>query len=231
MQKKIHIPASKVVSSNPSRRVVLKWTAGTIAGSALFAGSVPNFGIGQALAAKLGSGDTAVLNYAYALEQLQAAFYAEASTSAYTGISADEREILSDIRDHEQQHRQFLASLLADQAIADLEIDLSRVDFTDRTSVLTSARQLEDLTVSAYNGATHLLSKAEYVLAFANIASVEARHAATIRNLIRPLSVAFAGSDIVDSSGLDVAASPSKVLTEADSYFKSPISADGLGGE
>lgn len=231
MQKRTHTPVTQVENGDPSRRVVLKWTVGALAGGTLFSGKVPNFGIGSALASELGSGDTAILNYAYALEQLQAAFYAAASASTYIGIDEAERKILSDIGNHEREHRQFLASLLADQAIADLEIDLSQVDFTDRTSMLTSARQLEDLTVSAYNGATHLLSKAEYVLAFANIASVEARHAATIRNLIRPLSVAFAGSDIVDSSGLDVAASPSQVLAEADRYFKSAISADGLGGE
>ena len=58
----------------PSRRHVLKWTG--IAASLAVAGSVlPNFGISAAFAADLGSGDTGVLNYAYALEQLEAAFY------------------------------------------------------------------------------------------------------------------------------------------------------------
>lgn len=231
MQKKSKSTIFRNANGNTSRRVALKWMGGAIAGSAMFAGGLPNFGIGPALAAELGSGDTAVLNYAYALEQLQAAFYEKAAASTYAGINADEREILTDIRAHEDEHRQFLADLLADQAIADLEVDLSRVDFSDRKSVLTSARQLEDLTVSAYNGATHLLADPDHVLAFANIGSVEARHAATIRNLIRPLSVAFAGSDIVDSSGLDVAASPADVLVKAEVYIKSPISADGLGGD
>jgi hypothetical protein len=56
-----------------NRRHVLKWTGAgatvAIAGSVL-----PNFGINVALAADLGEGDVGVLNYAYALEQLEAAF-------------------------------------------------------------------------------------------------------------------------------------------------------------
>ncbi|HWV65036.1 ferritin-like domain-containing protein [Chitinophaga sp.] len=34
----------------------------------------------------LGSGDVAVLNYAYALEQLEAAFYTQVVLTPYTGI-------------------------------------------------------------------------------------------------------------------------------------------------
>ena len=60
----------------PTRRHVLKWTG--VATTLAIAGSVlPNFGISQALAADLGSGDTGVLDYAYALEQLEAAFYSQ----------------------------------------------------------------------------------------------------------------------------------------------------------
>lgn len=36
----------------------------------------------------LGSGDIGVLNYAYALEQLEAAFYTQVVASLYSGISA-----------------------------------------------------------------------------------------------------------------------------------------------
>ncbi|HEV7379951.1 MAG TPA: ferritin-like domain-containing protein, partial [Dyadobacter sp.] len=36
----------------------------------------------------LGSGDVGVLNYAYALEQLEAAFYIQVLTTEYSGMSA-----------------------------------------------------------------------------------------------------------------------------------------------
>lgn len=56
----------------PSRRQLLKWSgAGAVV---LFGNVLPNFGMSSALAADLGRGDVGVLNYAFALEQLEAAF-------------------------------------------------------------------------------------------------------------------------------------------------------------
>ncbi|MDQ3277622.1 MAG: ferritin-like domain-containing protein, partial [Bacteroidota bacterium] len=42
----------------------------------------------------LGSGDIGVLNYAYALEQLEAAFYTQAVQSQFSGITAAETAYL-----------------------------------------------------------------------------------------------------------------------------------------
>src|SRR5215218_2054950 len=44
----------------------------------------------------LGSGDTGILNYAYALEQLEAAFYTQVITSPFSGITAAESALLAD---------------------------------------------------------------------------------------------------------------------------------------
>ena len=55
----------------------------------------------------LGSGDVGILNYAYALEQLEAAFYIQVVANYYTGISDEEKALLKDIRDHEIAHREF----------------------------------------------------------------------------------------------------------------------------
>src|SRR5215210_1341954 len=46
----------------------------------------------------LGSGDAGILNYAYALEQLEAAFYVRVIASPYSGITAAETSYLTDIR-------------------------------------------------------------------------------------------------------------------------------------
>src|SRR3954466_1246614 len=46
----------------------------------------------------LGSGDIGLLNYAYALEQLEAAFYIKVVQSFYTGATNDEKTFLTDIR-------------------------------------------------------------------------------------------------------------------------------------
>src|SRR6476660_9984959 len=65
----------------------------------------------------LGSGDVGILNYAYALEQLEAAFYTQVMASPYTGMSVLEIEYLNDIKEHEIAHREFFKTALGSNAI------------------------------------------------------------------------------------------------------------------
>ncbi len=60
----------------------------------------------------LGSGDVGILNYAYALEQLEAAFYTQVIATPYSGITDAERTLLTEIRDHEIIHRDFFKAAL-----------------------------------------------------------------------------------------------------------------------
>jgi hypothetical protein len=210
-----------------TRRHVLKWS-GAAAGIAVAGAVLPNFGISAALAADLGEGDVGVLNYAYALEQLEAAFYTMVIASPYEGITEEETSWLTDIRDHEVEHRDFLKEALGEGAIPDLEVDFSAVDFTSRESVLATAQTFEDLGVAAYNGAGKLIENADYLLAAGKIVSVEARHAAAIRDLVNPSSVAFAGDDVVDENGLDGAKEPADVLAAADPFIKTEVTAMSL---
>ncbi len=181
----------------------------------------------------LGTGDTGVLNYAYALEQLEAAFYTQVVASFYAGAPANEQAILTDIRDHEVIHRDFLGAALGAAAIADLEVDFTSINFADRASVLGAAKTFEDLGVSAYNGAGQLLTDAANLLTAGKIVSVEARHAAAIRDLLVPKSSAagsFAGDDTVDATtGLEIPErTPTAVLTAADTFVVTTINASGL---
>ncbi|MBJ3786540.1 ferritin-like domain-containing protein [Devosia sediminis] len=213
--------------SDLSRRRLLKWT-GASASIAVAGAILPNFGISAALAADLGEGDIGVLNYAYALEQLEAAFYTAVIDNPYEGISADETEWLTDIRDHEVDHRDFLKEALGDDAIPELEVDFSAVDFTSRDSVLNTAKTFEDLGVAAYNGAGKLIENVDYLAEAGRIVSVEARHAAFIRDLLQPDSVAFAGPEVVDDNGLDAAKEPADVLAAADPFITSDVTANSL---
>lgn len=212
---------------DPSRRRVLKW-GGAGATLALSGIVLPNFGISAALAADLGEGDIGVLNYAYALEQLEAAFYTQVIDSPYSGMSAEETELLTDLRDHEVDHRDFLKEALGEDAIPDLEVDFSAVDFSSRDSVLNTAKTFEDLGVSAYNGAGKLIENVDYLAEAGRIVSVEARHAAVIRDLLQMNSVAFAGPDVVDDNGLDVAREPAEVLAAAGPFITSDVTANSL---
>jgi hypothetical protein len=178
----------------------------------------------------LGSGDTGILNYAYALEQLEAAFYITVTghASFAATFSAEEQAILNDIRDHEIVHRDFLKTALGADAIADLEVDFSSVNFANRESVLNTAKTFEDLGVAAYNGAGNLLTDGNLLLVAGKIVSVEARHAAAIRDLLNPKSADFSGDDVVDTNGLDGAMMPAEVLTAADPFIKTKVTANNL---
>lgn len=174
----------------------------------------------------LGSGDIGILNYAYALEQLEAAFYTQAVASLYSGASATEQAYLTDIRDHEIAHREFFKKALGDKAIPVLEVDFSSINFSSKDSVLATAKAFEDLGVSAYNGAGQLITAPEYLLLAGKIVSVEARHAAAIRDLISNGS--FADNTVIDADGLDIAKSPAEVLSVAKNFLKSAIDASQL---
>ncbi|HSN61998.1 MAG TPA: ferritin-like domain-containing protein [Ferruginibacter sp.] len=175
----------------------------------------------------LGSGDVGILNYAYALEQLEAAFYSKVIMSLYSGITATEQAMLTDIRDHEVAHRNFFkAAITAAGAtpLQDLVVDFSSIDFGSRTSVLNTAKAFEDLGVSAYNGAGKLLTNPAYLVIAGKIVSVEARHAALIADLISNGTF----SDTTDANGLDMAKTPAQVLAIADTYVVTKIDASNL---
>jgi hypothetical protein len=177
-------------------------------------------------AVNLGSGDAGILNYAYALEQLEAGFYATVLTGGYyANANAEEKQIMADLEKHERAHREFLKAALNSvaTAIPDLEVDFSSIDFNSRDSVLAAAKTFEDLGVAAYNGAGQFLESPDFLLIAGKIVSVEARHAAAIRDLINPGSDDFAGDDLIDANGLERTLSFSEVLTAASAFVKTPI--------
>ena len=163
--------------------------------------------------------DTGILNYAYALEQLEAAFYAAVVASAAFGsLGAEIQEVMVDLRNHEVIHRDFLARALGGARIGTLALNASTVAAVtaNRDVILRNAEAFEDLGVAAYNGAGKYLTDAANLLVAGKIVSVEARHAAAIRDIRESLGVAgtarFAGDDVVNAQGLDVKGEPAAVL-------------------
>ena len=179
----------------------------------------------------LGGGDLGLLNYAYALEQLEAAFYTEIFKMPFVGISPIELDYLRDIRDHEIAHRDFLKAVLGSFAIQDLTPNFSTIDFSTRSAVLDAARMFEDLGVSAYNGAakyfTQTAEGANYLGVAGKIVSVEARHAAIVRELIQANT--FADTSIVDGTlRIDLAREPSEVLALVAPFVREGLNGDNL---
>nr|WP_233173937.1 ferritin-like domain-containing protein [Pedobacter sp. ASV19] len=170
--------------------------------------------------------DFGVLNYAYALEQLEAAFYIQVASNPPSGFSSIEKQYFQDIQYHEIAHREFFKNALSTAAIGSLAVDFSSINFTDRASVLNAAKAFEDLGVAAYNGAGVRIKTDAYLVLAGKIVSVEARHAAYIRDLITPGS--FAGSDVINASGLDQALTPDVVLKTAGKYIKTKVNVINL---
>jgi len=192
----------------------------------------------------LGAGNLGILNYAYALEQLEAAFYTQVLSGSYwMGAPAGEKQILEDLYNHEVIHREFfktaITSVAPNDITPDLEFDFSGVDFSSRASVLGTSKVLEDTGVAAYNGAGQLISVGDaaglvYLTLAGKIVSVEARHASAIRDLLNPGSMDFAGDDILIGIGtpkaFDKALSPSDILAAvaATGFVVTPFTANNL---
>lgn len=167
----------------------------------------------------LGTADTGLLNYAYALEQLQAAFYTRVCSAFFANVSVEETRTLPDIRDHEITHREFLRNVLEGKAIADLEFDFSSVNFGDRTSVLTAAKEIEDLIISAYLNISKRFATQDYMLAIMKILSVESRHSAYVRDILTYNTFASFGNN----NTTDVEMIPEDVIAATAKYFKKKL--------
>jgi hypothetical protein len=115
---------------------------------------------------------------------------------------------------------------LGANAIVALEVDFSSINFASRDSVLGTAKAFEDLGVSAYNGAGKLITNPDYLVLAGKIVSVEARHAAYIRDQI--INGTFADNTILDANGLDKSRTPPEVLAIAGVYIKTKINASNL---
>ena len=198
---------------------------------------IPNNGI------PLGAGDVGVLNYAYALEQLEAAFYAQVKAVTPvggTGLAQIEKDYFNEVAAHEAIHRDFFKAAINRDApgkiLQPLTPIFTNIDFTKRIKsasdtrlgVLDAAKAFEDLGVAAYNGAGKLIKTPAYLVIAGQIVSVEARHAAYVRELIIPGS--FAADDVVNAtSGLDKAMTPMEVIAAAQPFITEKLDASTVG--
>ena len=201
------------------RRSFFKYAGFSAAGLAMMASAckIPHKATGY----NLGKGDFAVLNLAYALEQMEAAFYTRVTEKFYSGANEMEKDLITDIRNNEIAHREWFQRVLALKKLPKLEFDFSSINFNSRDSVLQTAKLMEDTGVSAYNGAGQLLKVGLFLKEAGNIVSVEARHVATIRNLISYGD--YAGDDVIDENGLDKARTAKEVVAITAKFFKKPL--------
>jgi hypothetical protein len=181
-------------------------------------------GGGEPLLIDFALGDAAILQFAYVLEQLEADFYSRVVAAFGTSnIVAAEQALLTDIRNHEVAHREVLRATLAANATFTATPTFPGLNVADRASVLAAAKQIEDLGVAAYNGMAQYLVAPEMVLLVGKIVSVEARHAAAIRDLLNAKSPDFAPAatdDVVRPA--KIAASLQQILVDKLAFANVP---------
>jgi len=208
-----------------SRRSFLGLSGGLIAAGALLNASCntsdDNPAPGGVL---LTQDDLGILNYAYAMTQLSVAYYQKVMDAGfYANATVQEMALITDMKDHETAHRELWKALLGTKAIMTLSFNFETINFKDRTAVLTTAKMLEDLSVSAYNGVAYQITNPDYVQLFSKAVSVQARHAAYVRDLL--VNGSFASGDMqVDMNGMEMAKDPSVVLAAMSSFITTPIS-------
>ncbi len=220
------ISSTEQLLDNNSRRSFLKILG--VGGAMVFLPSVltrcnsDNNGItepntGSPLVIDFAKGDIAVVQFAYALEQLEADFYTRVVANfSGSDISASEQVILGDIKNHEVIHRESLKRVLGPANDFTVTTTYGSLDFKSRAQVLAASRDFEDLGVAAYNGAAQYIADGNNLLLAGKIVSVEARHASTIRDLISPKT---AGLNGFAPTTFDNAFRPSLVAAKAQPFI------------
>jgi Ferritin-like domain len=162
-----------------------------LVGVALGAGGLLVARAGGARAAGgLSPSDVSILNYALVLEYLQASFYTESERAgALSGRTAEAARVVGAV---ERAHVRAFKKLLGSKAVKRPAFNFQGV--TERQQpFLKTAVAFEDLAVAAYKGQAPKLQSKAVLAAAVGIHSVEARHAAWMRELfgITPAVHAF----------------------------------------
>jgi len=188
--------------------------------SIAFVGLVAPFLVSAAPFKRAAATDVLVLKFADVLEQLETNFYIQAlqkfSASDFiaAGLLTPEIAIeeITVISIDEKTHHTTLSSAIQDnggQPIIDCKFDFSSV-LTDVSTMVATARVVENVGVGAYLGAAHLIADPGLLTSAASILTVEARHQ-TILNILN-------GKSSIPQS-FDIGLTPSQVLAIAGGFI------------
>lgn len=219
-------------------------TSNTSSRRSFFQKSAILFGAG-ALGTRLGAQSTStggtaptdldVLNYALALENLEAAFYTQGLNRFTAGdfsgasfvqtfgtkISNNVFGYLQAIRDHEVAHVQAISTVIRSLGGTPAPACTYKFSYASPDEFIMVAMVLENTGVSAYDGAIGLVKNPDIIQAGASIATVEARHAAYL-NLLNgaiPFPTAF-----------DQARTMQDILATASQFIAACAVMPGSGG-
>jgi hypothetical protein len=160
-------------------------------------------GTGATLTIDFSKGDTALFQFLFLLEQLEADFYSRVVANfPHSDFTSADQLVLTDIANHEVVHRDVLGALLGADGSFRIAPLYGSLTFRVRADTLAAARAVEvpvlgaveDPVLGAYEGIAPYFTSAANLALAVKFASVEARHSAAIRDLISPLTSTFAPS-------------------------------------
>jgi len=167
--------------------------------------------------------DALVFNFANVLEQLENQFYAQAlakfsdSDFSAAGFSTDiiPSQIFTAIQSEEASHQSFLQQALLDNGATPLNCSFNFDSvLTDVTTMAATARVVEYLGVTAFQGGATLIDDPIFLDAAASILTVESRHQ-TLLNIL-------SGTGSAIPQAFDLAFTPQEVLSIAGGFISGP---------
>jgi rubrerythrin len=164
-------------TAEPLRRYERGELLGLVGGFTLLIGGLARPGAARAASREQ---DREILNYALSLEYLQASFYTEAERlNSLRGSFAEQARVVGA---HERAHVEALQGLLGAAAIKRPRYDFQGVT-ESQPEFRETAVAFEDLAVAAYKEEAPRIQNRQHLAAAIRVHSVEARHAAWIRQL------------------------------------------------
>jgi hypothetical protein len=172
----------------------------------------------------LPTGDPGLFYYGYLLALALSTTYDKIVASPPTDLTLPERAIISNMREHQIVYRELFRYYI-DPTLklvlfpADFAFNTATFNLTTRAGALAAVQQLADLSAAAYPVLLTLIATSSYQRALLlKTVSVQARHAATIRDLRTPGS--FADSTVVDTAtGQLRTKTPAEVTAALAPYF------------
>jgi hypothetical protein len=154
--------------------------AALLAGGAVAAGGVSTALVQDARSAASAAREARILNYVLRLEGLKAAFYREAVERG--SLTGELQQLAQVLARHERAHVSFLRKRLGSRAESSRTYDFGDAT-NDADTFASTAQTLEETAVAAYVGQGANLTR-RLMSEFAELCSVEGRHAAWIADLL-----------------------------------------------
>src|SRR4051794_21696648 len=160
---------------------------------------------------QFGKGDVGIAKYALTLEYLESDFYRQAAESGM--LKGQALKLGKEFGEQEQQHVDALESMLKKLGQTLPAKPKGNFPLDSQDSILNLAATVENLGAAAYLGQADKIKDPEVLAAALSIHSVEARHAATLNQVL--------GKPATPDGGFAKPASMDEVLAKVKPYIAS----------